>query len=114
VGALNIYSRTAKTFEINDQETATAFAQRASAILSDAKAGVSDTQMALRYKEALRSREIITLATGVLMERVGIDEDAAFTALLRLSLHDGEPMHHRAEAVVISSQQPKLRGAFDE
>jgi anti-anti-sigma regulatory factor len=114
VGALNIYSRTAKTFETNDQETAAAFARRASAILSDARAGVSDTQMALRYKEALRSREIITLATGVLMERVGIDEDDAFTALLRLSLRDGEPVHHRAEAVVFSSQQPKLGAAFNE
>jgi anti-anti-sigma regulatory factor len=114
VGALNIYSRTAKAFEINDQQTAEVFAQKASVILSDARAGVNDTQMALRYKEALRSREIVTLATGVLMEREGVDEDAAFTALLRLSLHDGEPLRHRAETVVISSRPPELGAAFDE
>jgi AmiR/NasT family two-component response regulator len=83
-------------------------------ILSDAQAGVSDTQMAQRFKEALRSREIITLATGVLMEREGIDEDAAFTALLNLSLHDGEPLRHRAETVVFSSRPPELGAAFDE
>ena len=44
-------------------------------------------QMASRYKEALHSRNIITLATGIIMEREGIDEDEAFTALLRLSLN---------------------------
>ena len=114
VGALNIYSLTAKTFETKDQETAAAFADRASVILSHAQAGVSDTHMALRFKEALRSREIITLATGVLMEREGIDEDAAFTALLCRSLSDGESLRHRAETVVFSSRQPGLGTAIDD
>jgi anti-anti-sigma factor len=105
VGALNIYSRTAETFEIKDQETAAAFAQKASVILTDAGAGVSEMQMASRYKEALRSRNIITMATGVLMEREGIDQDKAFTALLRLSLHHGESLLRRAEAIVLSTIQ---------
>jgi anti-anti-sigma factor len=90
VGALNIYSRTAESFEIQDQEAAAVFAQKASVILSDARVGVSETQMALRYKEALLSRHTIALATGVIMEREGVDEDDAFTALLRLSLYQGE------------------------
>jgi len=74
VGALNIYSRTAESFEIKDQESAAVFAQQASVILSDARAGVSDTQMAIRFQEALRSREVISLAKGIIMEREGVDE----------------------------------------
>jgi hypothetical protein len=105
VGALNIYSRSAETFEIKDQETAAAFAQKASVILSDAGAGFSETQMAVRYKEALYSRNIITLATGVIMEREGIDEDNAFTALLRVSLHHGRSLRRQAEAIVLSTRQ---------
>jgi hypothetical protein len=107
VGALNIYSRTAETFEIKDQETAAAFAHKASVILSDARAGVSDSETAFRYQEALRSRRIITLATGVIMEREGIDEDNAFTALLRLSLYHGETLRDRAETMVLSARQPE-------
>jgi len=108
IGALNIYSRTADTFEVKDQEAAAAFAHKASAILSDARAGVSETQMALRYKEALRSREVIAMAKGIVMEREGFDEDEAFTALLRLSLYHGEPLRGRAETMVLSTKPTEI------
>jgi hypothetical protein len=108
VGALNIYSRTASTFDVTAQETAAVFAQKASAILSDARVGVSDSQMAIRFQDALRSREIISLAKGVIMEREGVDEDGAFSALLRLSLHQGTPLRGRAEAIIRSARQREL------
>jgi anti-anti-sigma factor len=108
VGALNIYSRTPLAFNAKDQAAAAVFAKKASVILSDAGAGVSDTQMAFRYQEALRSRKIITLATGVLMEREGVEEDAAFTDLLRLSIYHGEPLREQAQAMVRSARQPEL------
>jgi anti-anti-sigma regulatory factor len=108
VGALNIYSRTAESFEIKDQESAAVFAQQASVILSDARADVSDTQMAVRFQEALRSRKVIALAEGIIMERDGIDEEAAYSALLRLALYNGLPLRERAEAVVLSAIQPPL------
>jgi anti-anti-sigma factor len=104
VGALNIYSRTADTFEVEDQKTAAEFARKASIILSDAGAGVSDPQLALRYQDALQSRRLITLALGMVMEREQIDEDHAFTALLRLSLRHGDPLRARAEAIIHSTQ----------
>jgi len=106
VGALNIYSRTAETFEIKDQEMAEVFARQASVILSDAHAGVSDTQMALRFQESLRSREVIALARGILMERQGIDEDEAFSMLLRTSLLNGLTLRMRAAAIVRSARGP--------
>jgi anti-anti-sigma factor len=108
VGALNIYSRTADTFEVGDQEAAALFAQKASVILSDARAGIDDHQMAERYKEALKSRGVITMALGVMMEREHIDEDEAFTSLLRISLRHGEPLRAQAEAIVHSTSPPGL------
>jgi anti-anti-sigma factor len=108
VGALNIYSRTAESFEIKDQESAAVFAQQASVILSDARADVSDTQMAVRFQEALRSRKVIALAEGIIMEREGIDEEAAYSALLRLALDNGLPLRERAQAMVLSAKQPQL------
>jgi anti-anti-sigma regulatory factor/GAF domain-containing protein len=108
VGALNIYSRTAESFGVKDQESAAAFAQQASVILSDARAEVSDTQMAIRFQEALRTRKVITLAEGIIMEREGIDENDALSALLRLALNQGIPLRERAEAMVRSAKQPEL------
>jgi anti-anti-sigma factor len=108
VGALNIYSRTAETFEIKDQELAASFAEKASVILGDAFANVSDTQMALRFQAALRNREVISLARGIMMERDGIDGEAAFGELLRQSLAQGVPLHTHALAVVRSALRPEL------
>jgi anti-anti-sigma factor len=108
VGALNIYSRTAETFEIKDQELAAVFAEKASVILSDARANVSDTQMALRFQEALRNREVISLARGIIMERDGVDAEAAFGALLHLSLSRGVSLREQAVAVMLSALRPEL------
>jgi anti-anti-sigma regulatory factor len=102
VGALNIYSRTASTFTVKDQQAAAAFADKASLILADAHIDVSDRQMALRFQEALRSREVLSLAKGIIMERTGTDEEGAFNSLLRLSLHEGTTLRARAEAVLHS------------
>jgi hypothetical protein len=109
VGALNIYSRTAESFAIKDQQSAAVFAQQVSVILSDARAGVSETQTAIRFQEALRSRDVITLAKGILMEREGVDEEGAFKFSLRLALSQGLPLRERAEAMVVSAKHPELR-----
>ena len=106
VGDLNIYSRTTESFEVKDQESAAVFAQQASVILSHAGAGVSDTHMAVRFQEALRSREVITLAKGVIMGRQGIDDESASKALLRLALAQGLPLREQAEAIVRSVEHP--------
>jgi GAF domain-containing protein len=102
VGALNIYSRAASTFNVTDQQAAANFAEKASVILSDAHIDVGDRQMAIRFQEALRSREVLSLAKGIIMERDGTDEEDAFNSLLRNSLRQGTTLRARAEAVVHS------------
>jgi anti-anti-sigma factor len=102
VGALNIYSRTASTFKVKDQQAAATFAEKASVILGDAHIAVGDRQMAIRVQEALRSREVLSLAKGIIMEREGTDEEDAFNSLLRHSLRQGTTLRGRAEEVVLS------------
>jgi anti-anti-sigma regulatory factor len=107
VGALNIYSLTASTFKVKDQLAAAIFADKASVILRDAHIDVSDRQMALRFQEALRSREVVSLAKGIIMERSGTDEEGAFNSLLRLSRHEGTTLRARAEAILRSVAGPE-------
>jgi anti-anti-sigma factor len=57
VGALNIYSCATEIFDTKAQEAAAVLAQRASVILSDAHAGVSETQMAIWSKRRSRNRK---------------------------------------------------------
>jgi anti-anti-sigma factor len=108
IGALNIYSRTDSAFDVDAEATATVFANRASVILSDAGTGVSDGRLAAQFQEALRSRQVIALAQGVIMEQEGVDQTSAFEALLRLSLHSGMPLRSQAETVVLAARHPTL------
>jgi anti-anti-sigma regulatory factor len=103
IGALNIYSRSDSAFDAEAEATAAVFAQRASVILSDAGAGVSDGQLAARFHEALQSRQSIAMALGVIIEREGVDEMTAFGDLLRLSLYNGMPMRAQAEALLFAA-----------
>ncbi|HEX3563809.1 MAG TPA: anti-sigma factor antagonist, partial [Acidimicrobiales bacterium] len=85
VGALNIYSRTAAAFGLRDQQLASTFATEASTILGDSGVHVPDQQLASKLGEVLRTREVISQAQGVLMERHGVGEHDAYTALRRFS-----------------------------
>jgi anti-anti-sigma factor len=103
VGALNIYSRTESAFSPADQELASVFAVQASNILTSAGVGVSSAEAATRFASALRGREIVAQAQGVLMERFRFDEATAFSTLLRSSVWTDETMHQLAEGIVRSA-----------
>jgi anti-anti-sigma factor len=105
VGALNIYSRTPAAFGPKDQELAATFATEASTILTDAGADITDDQLSAWRTDALRTRQLITLAQGAIMARSGIDEERAYAALLRLSVETNTPLRHRAEAVIATTRR---------
>ncbi len=103
VGALNIYSRATAAFAPKDQELASIFATEASTILGDAGLDTTEEELASKLSEVLRTRQVIAQAQGVLMERNGIGEHAAYTALRRFSVeHDG-PLSERARYIVESA-----------
>jgi anti-anti-sigma regulatory factor len=105
VGALNIYSRTPLTFGVEAQEMAAGFARKASVLLGDARVGLTDAQLAVRFQEALRSRDIISTAKGIVMERESLNEDDAFTNLLRQSIKSGVSLLNRAQGFALSGGQ---------
>jgi len=104
VGALNIYSHTNGAFAAKEQDLASIFATEASAILRDAGVDVSDDQLASRFADALRTRQTIAQAQGVLMERDGISEQDAYTQLRSFSQRTSEPLGQRATDIVGSTQ----------
>ncbi len=105
VGALNIYSHATEAFAAKDQDLASIFATEASAILRDAGVDVSDDQLASRLADALRTRQTIAQAQGVLMERGGISEQDAYTQLRSFSQRTSEPLGERAADIVGSTQR---------
>ena len=100
LGALNIYSNTERAFGTHQQELAALFATQASGILADAGADVTDEELAQRIGDALRARETIALAKGVLMAREGITASAAAAKLHRAArTAEVTVLHHAADIV---------------
>jgi hypothetical protein len=113
VGALNIYSRTAAAFAPKDQELASIFATETSIILRDAGVAISDEQLTRRIQEAMVSREIISLARGIIMGRDRCSSDDAFAALRRISQETNAPLRDCAAEIVISTQDLPLAASSD-
>lgn len=105
VGALNIYSRTATAFAAKEQELAAVFATEASNILTHAGLEFTDDQLTDRLQGALRTREIIAVAQGVIMEREDIGEKEAFDVMRRSSRSSDRPLRQEAIDVVGSTHR---------
>jgi anti-anti-sigma factor len=107
VGALNIYSRTRAAFSAKEQELASTFATEASVILRGTGVDISADQLSGRIGEALRARQVIAQAQGVLMEREGISEEDAYTRLRVSSQRTDGPLLEQAVDVVGSTRRPR-------
>jgi signal transduction protein with GAF and PtsI domain len=103
LGALNIYSNSERAFGVYEKELAQLFATQTESLLGVAGADVTDEQRTARIADALRSRELIALATGVLMAREGVTQDEAAARLRRASREQGVPMRQLASDVVAST-----------
>lgn len=97
LGVLLAFAKTAGAFDEEDQETARILAIHATAQVADA---VEHQQL----ERALSSRTVIGQATGIVMERYGLDSVKAFGVLRRLSQTENVKLRDIAAQVVESGQ----------
>lgn len=98
-GALNVYSTTPDAFTDDDVEQGRIIAALAAAALARS---INDEQLA----KALESRTLIGQATGMLMERYGLDAHRAFDVLRRLSSQHNVKLRDLADQVVHTRELP--------
>jgi ANTAR domain/GAF domain len=84
-GALNLYSREPAGLDELDRDLALVLAAHASTALAATVATSAVELEATQLREALRSRDVIGQAKGILMERRGISADEAFDVLRKAS-----------------------------
>jgi GAF domain-containing protein len=93
MGGLNLYSTESEEIDPDAENIADLFAAHAAIALQ--KVGEIE-----HLNEALRSRQVIGQAIGIVMERYGVDNDAAFAFLLRASSHGNIKLRDVAERLV--------------
>jgi len=101
IGALNIYSRTVGAFSPQDVKSASMLAAESSTVLADA--GAEEKELTVRLEDALRTREVIAQAQGVVMARDGLTAVMSYTRLRTMAQRDKSSLRHFAEEVVATT-----------
>lgn len=104
--ALNLYSRLPAAFGVTDRAQGILFATFARLALDTAEERETGEQKTLNLAEALRTRELIGQAQGILMERERITADDAFSVLRRASQHMNVKLREVAETLVATGETP--------
>jgi hypothetical protein len=100
--ALNLYSTTPRAFDLTDHAIAGVFARHAANALAV-------TQDRDQLEAALRSRQIIGIAEGILMQRFGLTLDQSFELLRRYSGNHNIKLRVLAENLVKAGTIPHAR-----
>jgi GAF domain-containing protein len=100
LGALNLYSKTAESYDEADEETAVLFSEQAAVACANAEVYWRTYSLTEHLREALESRDVIGQAKGIIMARRSCTPDAAFEALRTVSQHRNIKLRQVAEQVV--------------
>jgi hypothetical protein len=105
-GALSLYSRNPAAFNVAGRARASILVTLASLALSAAHSHEDEERRTANFQAALRSRELIGAAMGILMERERISSDAAFTILSRASQHLNIKLREVARDLIDTGEKP--------
>lgn len=103
LGALKVYSTRPTTFDDRSEHLLTMFAAQAAILLANVQTYERAQQLSDQLKDALRSRDLIGQAKGVLMEREGLDDNAAFSRLVVMSRNANRKLRDVARDVAGSA-----------
>lgn len=106
-GALNLYATLPAAFGATDRAKGQLFATLAGLALNSAEERALDEQRSANLVEALRTRELIGQAQGILMERERISGEQAFDVLRRASQHMNIKLREVAETLVETGESPE-------
>ncbi len=93
LGALNLYSTQPSAFDDSAEHVAGLFAAHAAVALAGSRAQA-------QLRNALESRDVISMAKGILMERHQVTDDQAFDLLVRASQNTNRKLHEVARWLV--------------
>lgn len=101
MGALDFYSATPHAYDRTSRVIGQVFASHAAVAL---KAAITEAGL----DAAIRTRDVIGQAKGIIMERHTIPADAAFDELRRISQHHSRPLREVAEDIATTGEIPTV------
>jgi GAF domain-containing protein len=103
VGAIKVYGTTPRAFGSRDEQLLTLFATQAAVLVAHLQADERARRLSAGLRTAVRDRDRVNTARGVVMAREGVDEVAALGLLLDRSRDEGVPLVDVARSVLRSA-----------
>jgi GAF domain-containing protein len=105
LGAMKVYSAVPDAFSDEDQRLLSGLAHSAAALLGHIQASDTPQRISDEVKESLANRDTIGIARGILMERHGIDKQAAMDQLIETASQANTTIG--AQAALIAERQDR-------
>ena len=103
LGAIKVYADHPRAFDDRSAQLLVLFSAQASLLVANMQTAERARRMSDGMRQAVRSRDLVGMAKGVLMGRHGVDEDASFRMLMGRSQQKGVPLVEAARTVVDSA-----------
>lgn len=103
LGAMKVYARAAEPYDARHEHLLTLFAAQAAVMLANVQSYETSQRLSSSLRAALRTRDIIGQAKGILMAREGVDEDTAFAMMSATSQEQNVKVYDLAVALVQST-----------
>jgi GAF domain-containing protein len=100
IGAIKVYSDQPANYDEHDERVMSLFAKQAAILLANTQSLQQARRLSRQLTDALRGRDAIVRATGVLLARGAADEDAAFIALTDAARRSGQTVEQLARELL--------------
>lgn len=102
LGAIKVYADLPHAFDERSEQLLTLFAAQAAMLVAHVQHYEQSKRMSDGLRQAIRSRDVVSMAKGVLMGRHRIDEQAALEMLTARCEQDGSTLADAASGIVDS------------
>jgi GAF domain-containing protein len=103
LGAIKVYARQPGAFDTRAEHLLMMFGAQAAILLANVQSFEIARRLSDGLKDALRGRDLIAIAKGVLMAREGITEEPAFTMLVALGQQEQKTIREVALGLIKST-----------
>lgn len=109
LGAIKVYGDRPGAYDSRAEHVLTLFAAQAATLVANVQTVENARRLSEQLKAALRSRDVISTAKGILMSVEGVDEDTAFARLVVMSQRDGRKLREVADTLVRTTARRRRR-----
>ncbi|WP_459644098.1 ANTAR domain-containing protein [Kineococcus sp. NUM-3379] len=107
LGAIKVYGQRPDAYDEHSEQVLAMFGTQAGILMANVKTLEDARKLTEQLKDALRTRDAISTAKGILIAREHLDEDGAFARLVSLSQREGKKLREVAETLVQAATRRK-------